>query len=187
MPPAAARPSRQPKLLLHTCCAPCLTYPLEVLKRDFAVTVYFSNSNIHPRDEYQTRLAEAKRYCETRCEFIEDKYDCEKWFTEIRGFENEPERGERCRICYRLRLAQTAKFAAKNGFEVFATTLSISPHKNANWLNEIGTELAQKFNVKFQESNWKKKGGFQNSITLSREFGLKRQNYCGCIFSRRDT
>ena len=183
------------KLLLHSYCAPCLTHPLLELQKDFEVTLFFYNPNIHPRTEYEMRLAEAKRYCRGSpaergrkgCEILEGSYDPENWFEKIRGLEDEPERGKRCKICYEIRLAKTAETAAKLGFQTFATTLSISPHKNANWLNEIGKDLEQKYDVKYLESNWKKCEGFKKSLELSAEANLKRQNYCGCIYSRRAT
>ena len=173
------------KLLLHSCCAPCLTHPLLELQKDFEVTLFFYNPNIHPRTEYEMRLAEAKRYCKDKCEILEGSYDLENWFEKIRGLEDEPERGKRCKICYEIRLAKTAELAAKSAFQFFATTLSISPHKNANWLNEIGRELSIKHGVDFLESNWKKCDGFRKSVEMSAEARLTRQNYCGCIFSRQ--
>jgi predicted adenine nucleotide alpha hydrolase (AANH) superfamily ATPase len=176
---------KKPKILLHSCCAPCLTHPLEELQKDFEVVLFFYNPNIHPREEYEMRLTEAKRYCLGKCEILEEKYDPEVWFEKIKGFENEPERGARCRICYEMRLAKTAEFAAKSGFQFFATTLSISPHKNADWLNEIGQKLSSKYKIKFLESNWKKCDGFKKSLELSKSANLKRQNYCGCVFSRQ--
>ncbi len=173
------------KLLLHSCCAPCLTHPLAELRKDFDVTLFFYNPNIHPREEYEMRLAEAKKYCAGRCEILEEKYDPENWFAKIRGFENEPERGKRCKICYEMRLAKTAELAAKLGFQFFATTLSISPHKNADWLNEIGRKLSSRHGIDFFEANWKKCDGFRKSVELSAAAELKRQNYCGCVYSRQ--
>lgn len=131
------------------------------------------------------RLTEAKKYCERKCEILEDDYEPEVWFEKIKGLEDEPERGARCRVCYEMRLAKTAEVAAKSGFQFFATTLSISPHKNANWLNEIGRELSIKHGIKFLEANWKKCDGFKKSLELSAAANLKRQNYCGCVFSRK--
>ncbi|MCF7836288.1 epoxyqueuosine reductase QueH [Candidatus Gracilibacteria bacterium] len=185
------------KLLLHSCCAPCLTHPLNELAKDFEVVLFFYNPNIHPRAEYEVRLAEAKRYCRGSpdrdpalrgwkgCEILEGDYDSKNWFEKIKGLEDEPERGKRCKICYAIRLAKTAETAAELGFQAFATTLSISPHKNANWLNEIGKDLEQKYGVQYLESDWKKCDGFKKSLALSAEAKLKRQNYCGCIYSRR--
>ncbi len=177
--------TKMTKLLLHSCCAPCLTHPLTELQKDFEVVLFFYNPNIQPRAEYDIRLTEAKKYCHGKCEILEGNYDPEVWFEKIKGFENEPERGARCRICYEMRLAKTAELAAKSSFQFFATTLSISPHKNSDWLNEIGRELSSKYGVKFLESNWKKCDGFKKSLELSAAANLKRQNYCGCVFSRK--
>ncbi len=173
------------KLLLHSCCAPCLTHPLAELQKDFEVTIFFYNPNIHPREEYEMRLAEAKKYCREKCEIIEGNYDSKRWFKLARGLENEPERGSRCRICYEMRLAKTAEVAVKRNFQTFATTLSISPHKNSAWLNEIGKDLEQKFGVKFLESDWKKRDGFKKSLAFSHAANLNRQNYCGCMYSQQ--
>ncbi|MCK5472134.1 epoxyqueuosine reductase QueH [Candidatus Gracilibacteria bacterium] len=175
--------SKKPKLLLHSCCAPCLTHPLEELRKDFEVTIFFYNPNIHPHEEYEMRLAEAKKYCNGKCEIIEEEYDSKRWFNLTRGLENEPERGKRCQICYEMRLAKTAEVAVERNFHVFATTLSISPHKNAKWLNEIGEQLAEKFGIKHLTADWKKRDGFKKSLTLSRTANLHRQNYCGCAYS----
>ncbi len=142
------------------------------------------------------RLQEAKKYCrgeskdpaqrgKNEIEIIEGEYDSERWFELVKGLENEPEKGERCRVCYEMRLAKTAEFAVKNDFQVFATTLSISPHKNSKWLNEIGKNLEQKFEVKFLEADWKKCDGFKKSLELSNAAKLQRQNYCGCAYSKR--
>jgi len=171
------------KLLLHSCCAPCLTHPFAELAKDFEVAIFFYNPNIHPREEYEMRLAEAKKYCDKKCKILEGEYDSARWFELARGLENEPERGKRCRICYEMRLAKTAEVAVKEGFQAFATTLSISPHKNAEWLNEIGEQLAEKFGVKYLAADWKKRDGFKKSLAISRKFNLKRQNYCGCTYS----
>ena len=172
------------KLFLHTCCAPCLTHPLELLEKDYNVTVYFYGPNIHPKTEYEMRLGEAKKYCEDRCKIIEGEYEDQHWFELTKGHEKDPERGERCRICYKIRLEKTADFAAENGFDVFTSTLSISPHKNANWVNEIGTELAGKYKIQYLPANWKKCDGFKKSLELSQKFNLKRQDYCGCAYSK---
>ena len=175
------------KLLLHSCCAPCLTHPLEELRKDFEVVIFFYNPNIHPREEYDMRLTEAKKYCNGKCEIIEGKYEVERWFELAKGLEDEPERGSRCRICYEMRLAKTAEVAVKKNFQTFATTLSIAPHKNAKWLNEIGKNLEQKFGVKYLAADWKKRDGFKKPLALSRAANLHRQNYCGCAYSKRAT
>jgi epoxyqueuosine reductase len=179
------------KLLLHSCCAPCLTHPLRELQEKYDVTIFFYGPNIHPREEYEMRLQEARKYLgnpisRNGFEIIEGDYEDSRWFELTKGHENDPERGERCRICYEMRLAKTAETAAKLGFQVFATTLSISPHKNATWLNEIGKNLEQKFNVNYLESDWKKCDGFKKSLELSSAAKLKRQNYCGCVHSKAE-
>ena len=174
------------KLLLHSCCAPCLTHPLTKLRKKFAIVVYFYNPNINPRAEYTMRLLETQKYCaKQKCELLKEKYDPENWYSQIRGLEQAPERGQRCQICYRMRLAQTAKIAQKQGFPYFATTLSISPHKNATLLNKIGQALASKYKLKFLEADWKKQDGFRKSVELSTAAGLRRQNYCGCEYSKK--
>ncbi len=176
----------QPKILLHSCCAPCLTHPLNELKKQgLETTLFFYNPNIHPKEEYEMRLAEAKKFCSGKCEIVTGDYDDKNWFELTKGHENDLERGERCRICYEMRLAKTAEFALKRGFQSFATTLSISPHKNADWLNEIGKILEKKIGVKYLETDWKKKDGFKKSLEICQEEKLHRQNYCGCIYSKR--
>jgi len=158
---------------------------LAELQEDFEVVLFYYNPNIHPREEYDMRLAEAKKYLADKVKIIEGDYEDTRWFELVKGHENDPERGERCRICYEMRLAKTAETAAKLGFQYFATTLSISPHKNAAWLNEIGKDLEQKFGVNYLEADWKKCDGFKKSLALSQKAKLRRQNYCGCAYSRR--
>lgn len=127
-----------------------------------------------------------RKYLAGKCEMLEAEYDMENWFEKTRGLENEPERGARCKICYEMRMRKTAEYARENGFEFFTTTLSISPHKNAAWLNEIGKNLEAEFGVKYFEADWKKCDGFKKSLEISREAQLQRQDYCGCIYSKRD-
>ena len=182
---------RVPTLLLHACCAPCSSYCLEYLTQHFAVTLFYFNPNISPASEYAHRAAEAKRLTETLpskypISFLEGAYDPQRFFDAVRGLEDLPEGGERCRICFRLRLEETAKLAKEGGFDYFTTTLSISPLKSAAVLNEEGERAAALFSVFHLPSDFKKKGGYQRSIELSREYGLYRQNYCGCVFSKRD-
>jgi epoxyqueuosine reductase len=172
------------RLLLHTCCAPCLTHPLTELQKNFEVTVFFYNPNIHPCAEYKIRLREAQKYLSGKAKILKGNYEDAHWFELIKGHENDPERGERCRICYEMRLAKTAETAAKSGFHIFTTTLSISPHKNATWLNEIGKLMEQKFSVKYLTADWKKHDGFKKSLKLSKSAGLLRQNYCGCMINK---
>jgi len=173
-------------VLLHTCCGPCVTVPLERLRDSFQVTCYFYNPNIHPEQEYQQRLDELKRLLkELEAEIIVGEYDPKNWFAAVKGLEHEPEGGKRCAVCFRFRLERTAKVAVEKGFDAFTTVMSISPHKSAQLLNDIGNELSEKYGVEYIEANFKKKDGFKRSAELSRKYNLYRQNYCGCIFSRR--
>lgn len=176
----------RPKMLLHTCCAPCSTHVLELLMEAFELTLYFYDPNIHPEEEYDKRKAEMKDYAETsHILFIEGPYDIERWFDITKGHEADREGNERCFICYELRMREAARFAGDNGFEYFGTVLSISPHKNAQKLNEIGASLSREYGVRYLAADFKKKDGFKKSITLSKEHGLYRQDYCGCVYSKR--
>ena len=175
------------KLLLHICCAPCSTHVIDVLSRDYEVTGFFYNPNIHPDEEYRRRLREAIRYAKIAgVELITGDYDPERWFEAVKGLEGEPEGGRRCRICFEMRLERTAQVARERGFEVFTTTLSVSPHKKADVINEVGRLVAERHGLEFLEADFKKKGGFERSVKLSKQYGLYRQNYCGCIFSLRE-
>ena len=176
------------KLLLHVCCAPCSSYCLEYLTQYFDVTVYFSNSNIDDCSEYEKRKKEEMRLISQMCpqvSFVEGKYNPGYFHELVKGHENDPERGERCGICFAMRLDEAAGYASENGYDYFTTTLSISPLKDEQRLCEIGEKAAKKHNVKYLPSDFKKKGGYQRSIELSREYGLYRQDYCGCSFSRK--
>ena len=178
-----------PRLLLHVCCAPCSSYCLEFLSEYFDITVYYYNPNISKKEEYLKRLAEEERYISVKefkypVKLTESKYDPQEFFDAVRGLEKEPEGGLRCRECFKLRLEASAKKARELGFEWFTTTLTISPLKNAALLNEIGAEMGEKYGVKWLPSDFKKKEGYKRSIELSREYGLYRQDYCGCVFSR---
>lgn len=176
----------KPKLLLHTCCAPCTAYVIQLLKKDYEITGYFYNPNIHPEVEYQKRLDEEKKYFDKiSLELIEGPYDMEKWFELIKGCENEPERGERCGICYRMRLEHCGRFGLENGFDLFSTTLSLSPHKDAGKINQIGGEVSETVGLRFLEADFKKNDGFKQSLEISRVEGFYRQNYCGCVFSQK--
>lgn len=180
-----------PKLLLHACCAPCSSYCLEYLSQYFEITVLYYNPNISPEEEFGKRAAEEKRLIsEMRVKnpvtLVVDEYNPREFFDAVKGLENEPEGGERCFVCYRLRLERSAKYAAEHGFDYFCSTLSISPLKKAQKLNEIGEELSGIYKVKNLPNDFKKKGGYLRSIELSREYGLYRQNYCGCVFSKRE-
>lgn len=182
---------RVPTLLLHSCCAPCSSYVLEYLSQYFSITLLYYNPNIDPPSEYQHRVEEQQRLirelpCRYPVSFVEGPYDREHFYENVRGLESAPEGGERCFICYEMRLREAAKMAKKLHLDYFTTTLSISPLKNAEMLNEIGEALSKEYQVSYLNSDFKKKGGYQRSIELSRIYGLYRQNYCGCIFSRRE-
>ena len=179
-----------PKLLLHACCAPCSSYCLEYLSEFFEITVFCYNPNIHPAEEYDHRVAEIRRLI-SESEYkhpvtvIEGSFEPSDFYSAVKGYEKEREGAERCFICYRLRLEETAKRAKELGFDYFTTTLSISPLKNAEKINEIGEALAEKYGIRHLPSYFKKKNGYKRSIELSREHNLYRQNYCGCVYSLR--
>ena len=201
-----------PKLLLHVCCAPCSSHCLEFLRQYFDVTVFFYNPNITEEAEYRKRVAEEKRLIEEynrqvdeknfegmhsdeharKIAIIEGEYDPKEYFEAVKGYEDIPEGGERCRKCFELRLRKTAEIAAKEGIEFFTTSLTISPLKNADVLNAVGEEAARFINEKnaaeiaFLPSDFKKKDGYKRSIELSCKFGLYRQDYCGCGFSKAE-
>lgn len=185
------RQGKIPRLLLHVCCAPCSSYCLEYLSQYFDITVYYYNPNISIKEEYEYRLSEEKRYISLKefkypVKLTDSQYDPSVFFTSVKGLENEPEGGRRCRECFRLRLEASAQKAKEQGFDYFTTTLTISPLKNATLLNEIGAEMGERYGVNWLYSDFKKREGYKRSIELSREFDLYRQNYCGCIFSRRE-
>ena len=177
-------------LLLHACCAPCSSAVLYRLSDFFKITILYYNPNITDKDEYIKRINELKRFVSVfttkyPVEVIEGTYEPDKFICMAKGLENEPERGKRCFKCYEMRLEETAKIAEQLGFENFATTLTLSPHKNSNWINEIGENLNNKYNSNYLYSDYKKKEGYKKSIELSREYNLYRQNYCGCIYSKK--
>ena len=180
-----------PKLLLHSCCAPCSSHCIEYLSQYFNITVLYYNPNIYPEAEYEKRKAEQKRLIsemDTKypVKMLDCDFESEKFYSAVKGLENCREGGERCFICYRLRLEETAIEAKNNGFNYFTTTLTISPLKNAQKINEIGEELAEKYCVKFLPSDFKKREGYKRSIELSKVYNLYRQNYCGCVFSQNN-
>lgn len=177
------------RLLLHSCCAPCSSACLERLKDYFSVTVLYYNPNIDDEAEYEKRKAEQIRFLQRTgfADFLDCDHDKEAFLKMAEGLENEPERGARCYRCYALRLDKTAQIAKENGFAYFATTLTLSPYKNADWLNEIGEKIAGRYGVNYLYSDFKKKGGYHRSIALSKEFDLYRQEYCGCSFSQKVT
>ena len=181
-----------PRLLLHACCAPCSSYCLEYLSQFFSITVLFYNPNIYPEEEFSKRAQEEKRLIsalktKNEINFVQCDFDPSEFYNAVKGLEDCREGGERCRKCFELRLRKTAAYAKEKGFDYFTTTLTISPLKNAEVLNEIGEKAAEEHGIKHLPSDFKKKGGYQRSIALSKEFGLYRQDYCGCVFSlRRD-
>lgn len=178
-------------LLLHACCAPCSSTVLERLGNFFNITILYYNPNITDKDEYEKRLEEIRKFTSSfktkyKIEVIAGRYEPREFFDIARGLENEPERGKRCYKCYKLRLEETAKIAKELNFDYFTTTLSLSPYKDAKWINEIGESLQETYNINFLYSDFKKKNGYKRSIELSREFNLYRQDYCGCVYSVRD-
>ena len=198
-----------PTLFLHSCCAPCSSYVLEYLRRFFRITVFYYNPNISVEEEYRKRAAEQKRLIAAYnavageaaptlragregaqtvhpIEVIDGDYEPQRFYGTVRGLEHCPEGGGRCFACYELRLRETAERAAAGGYDYFATTLTVSPLKNAVKLNEIGERLAQEYGVAWLTSDFKKKGGYQRSIELSKEYGLYRQDYCGCVYSKEE-
>ena len=180
-----------PTLLLHSCCAPCSSYVIEYLSQYFHLTVFYYNPNISELEEYKKRVEEQKRLisefpAKYKVDFLEGTYDNENYNKIVSGFEDCKEGGERCFLCYEMRLRETAKVAKKDGFDYFTTTLSISPLKNGAKLNEIGHKLGIEYGIEYLLSDFKKKEGYKRSIELSKEYHLYRQNYCGCIFSKND-
>lgn len=182
--------SKKPMLLLHSCCAPCSSYVLEYLSNHFDITVFYFNPNIFPENEFYKRINEQKKLIDAMgldIETVDCGYNPNEFFDEVKGLENEPERGKRCKKCFTLRLEKSAKFAKENGFDFFTTTLSISPQKDAQLLNEIGKKLSEKYSIPYLFSDFKKKNGYKRSIELSKIYNLYRQNYCGCVFSKMQT
>ena len=180
-----------PKLFLHSCCAPCSSYVLEYLSEYFEITVFYYNPNIYPPQEYEERAREQKRFIEQfparyPISYVEGKYDTGRFYEMAKGLEHIPEGGERCFRCYELRMREAAMLAKEGGYDFFTTTLSISPLKNAQKLNEIGEALQAELGIRHLPSDFKKKGGYQRSTQLSKEYELYRQNYCGCVFSKNE-
>ena len=185
------RPYERPSLLLHACCAPCSSYVLEYLSQFFDITLFFYNPNISPKEENDFRAAELERLCremplEHIPKIIVAEYEPEKYYEAVKGMEELPEGSARCAVCYRQRLEKTALSAKEAGFDYFTTTLSISPYKRADWLNSIGAELQREYGVAYLFSDFKKKNGYKRSCELSQQYGLYRQDYCGCEFSKRN-
>ncbi len=182
---------RVPEILLHSCCAPCSSYCIEYLSQYFNITVLYYNPNIYPEAEYEKRKAEQKRLIsemDTKypVKMLDCDFESEKFYEMAKGLENCRECGERCFKCYRLRLEKTAQEAKKYNYDYFTTTLTISPLKNAEKINEIGNELAEEYNIQWLPSDFKKREGYKRSIELSKAFNLYRQNYCGCVYSQNE-
>jgi len=176
----------KPKLMFHVCCAACGASVVRELKKNFRPVLFFDNPNIFPEEEFNLRLKEAERIAKLeKIPLIKKNYDHKKWLATIKGLEKEKEKGRRCLICYGVRLMDAASLARKKRFKFFATSLSLSPHKDAEMINIVGKELEKKTGVKFLAADFKKKGGFARSVAVSKELGLYRQDYCGCEFSRR--
>ena len=180
-----------PTLLLHSCCGPCSSYVLEYLTQYFNVLLYFYNPNIHPLEEYKKRLdaqhkVVSRMKLEDRVKIIEGEYDPKVFFDAVSGLESEPEGGKRCEVCIKLRMEKAAEAAVKYNADYFATTLTVSPHKNAPYINNTGEEISQIYDISYLISDFKKKNGYKRSTELCRIYDIYRQNYCGCVFSMRD-
>lgn len=187
---AALPQGTRPRLLLQSCCGPCSSYVLEALTPYFDVTVLYYNPNIQPREEYDLRLENQRKIIAalptpSAVSVLECSYDGEAYTAAVRGLESEPEGGKRCTVCFHLRLEETARQAKEHGFDWFCTTLTVSPHKDAERLNQIGRALGEKYGVPFLPSDFKKREGYKRSIQLSKEYDLYRQDYCGCLYSKR--
>ena len=181
---------RVPRLLLHSCCAPCSSYVLEYLSQYFEITILFYNPNIYPPEEYQARVHEEERLISEMpfkhpVHMISGTYDPDVYYAAVKGLEKEPEGGARCEKCFELRLSEAAREAKKGGFDYFTTTLTISPLKSAPKLNAIGERIGEEMGVAYLPSDFKKRNGYKRSVELSEEYGLYRQNYCGCVYSIR--
>lgn len=186
-----------PTLLLHSCCAPCSSAVLKKLSPYFNITIFYYNPNISPQKEYEKRKLEEINFLKklnktkefnniSEIKFLDCDYDNNIFFTSVKGLENELEGGKRCKVCYKLRLEETAKVAKLNKFDYFSTTLSVSPYKNSQLLNEIGKNLSEEYNINYLFSDFKKENGYKTSIELSKENNLYRQDYCGCMFSLKE-
>lgn len=182
---------KMPSVLLHSCCGPCSSYVLEYLTKYFEVILYFYNPNIHPEEEYLKRLEAQKNVLErmtfaNKVKLIEGEYEQAEFFDAVKGYENEPEGGKRCEKCIEMRMKKAAEAAVKYGTDFFATTLTVSPHKNAFYINKTGKEIESQSGVSYLLSDFKKKNGYKRSIELCHEYDIYRQNYCGCVYSFRD-
>ncbi len=178
--------SVKPKMLLHVCCAICASHVLDLLKDEFDITVFFYNPNIHPKEEYNLRLSEVRRLIKEMnldIDVIDGVYNTQDFFDKTSMYKKEREGGLRCTECFKIRLGATAEFAKKNGYDCFTTTLSISPHKNSNILNEVGTDLGIEHRVKYVQANLKEKVGYKKANEISKRYDIYRQQYCGCVYS----
>ena len=182
------------KILLHSCCGPCSSYVITYLTKYFDITIFYYNPNIYPYEEYLKRKEEQKKVIKelnkasiNNINIIDCDYDNNLYEKKIKGLEKEPERGKRCEICYKLRMEKTAILAIENNYDYFCTTLSVSPYKNVYLINQIGETLEKKYKIKWLYSDFKKKDGYKKSIELSKKYNLYRQDYCGCIYSKRNT
>lgn len=181
--------SNKPKLLLHACCAPCSSYVLEFLSDYFDITLFFYNPNISPKSEFNYREEELTRLIKEmklKIKIVTPEYNDKEFYEIVKGYEDLPEGNERCFKCYELRLHKACEYAKKESFDYFTTTLSISPYKNAEKLNEISNKLSEEYNIKALPSDFKKNNGYKRSIELSKIFNLYRQDYCGCVYSKRE-
>ena len=188
--PPLAIPGGADKVLLHSCCAPCAIEVMEaILASGVQLCVYFYNPNIHPVAEYELRKNENKRYCEANnIAFVDADYDTDNWFARVRGLENEPERGERCSVCFDMRFERTALYAHEHGYKVISSSLGISRWKNMQQINACGQRAADKYpEIEYWTYNWRKGGGSERMISRSKEEGFYQQQYCGCVYSLRDT
>lgn len=175
----------KPKLLLHACCGPCATEVITRLKKDYKVDLFFYNPNIHPKEEYEKRLDSVKKLADIHnLELFIHDHDDDVFFDATEGLEKEPEGGKRCEICFEMRLDVTARFAKDHGYDMFTTSLSISPYKNHFLIATLGNKIAEKYGVDFHDEDFKKNQGYENSVIQSKEYGLYRQKYCGCLYSK---
>ena len=188
--PKLEMPNKESKLLLHSCCAPCAGEIMEaVAASGIDTTIYFYNPNIHPKEEYEIRKDENIRFAEKLgFDFIDADYDKDNWFERIKGLENEPERGKRCTVCFDMRFERTALYAHENNFKIFATTLGISRWKDLEQINNSGLKAAKRYNsLGFWDFNWRKQGGSSRMLEISKKEKFYKQEYCGCVYSLRDT
>ncbi len=180
---------RKPRILLHSCCAPCSSTCIDRLSDKANLDIMYYNPNIEPEEEYLKRKEEQKKLIKllnNDIKVLDCDYDNDKYHEVVKGYEKEPEKGSRCYICYKQRMEYTAKYAKDNGYDMFATTLTVSPYKVTKWINEIGFDLEKKYNIKYLPTDFKKQNGYKKSIELSKKYNLYRQDYCGCIYSKKE-